>query len=248
MPAVKTQAPPRTTAPDSGGRGTDHKLPTGGGGEGDWGDSPHGGARERLYRARVGLAILLSTSLGLFATIAFGYLWRRQQFAFDPVAHSYVSVWKPISIPSLLWWNTGLLILSSLALEMARRTYFREDLLMDEWLGIARPTLRRALPWEILSLVLASGFVAGQIRAWGDLRAQGVFLGTGPSSQFYYFLTGLHALHLVGGMLVLVWTIIIALLGISFESRRVAVDITTWYWHAITLVWFGLFAMLELCR
>lgn len=249
MPAVKTTAPPRTSAPDSGGRGTDHKLPTGGGGEGEWGDaSPRRGPRERLYQARVGLAIMMSTSLGLFATLVIGYLWRRQQVIFDPVVHAYVSVWKPIAVPPLLWWNTLLLVLSSLTLEVARQAYFREDLLMDEWLGISRPALRKALPWEVLSFLLASGFVIGQLYAWAQLRAEGIYLGSGSSSQFYYFLTGLHGLHLLGGMLVLVWAMLAVLVGTSLESRRITLDITAWYWHAITLVWFGIFAALKFCE
>ncbi|MBV9437967.1 MAG: heme-copper oxidase subunit III [Acidobacteria bacterium] len=249
MPAVKAPGPPKISAPDSGGRGTGHKLPTGGGGEGEFSNRPPEGRgpRERLSRARFGLAVLLTTSFGLFATISLGYMWRRGQLIFDRASQSYVSVWHPIAVPNLLWWNTLLLVLSSVTLELARRTYFREELLMDEWLGLSRPTLRRAVPWEMASFVLASGFVAGQLFAWGQLRAQGIYLGSGASSQFYYFLTGLHGIHLLGGMLVLIWTVIAALIGSSLESRRIAVDITTWYWHAITVVWFGVFALLKLC-
>jgi cytochrome c oxidase subunit 3 len=194
------------------------------------------------------LAVLLITSLGLFVTLSLFYLFRRGQLVFDPVTFSYVSVWHPIAIPPLLWWNTSLLILSSIALEFARRAYFREDLMMDEWLGISRPTLVRAVPWEAAGFVLASAFVAGQLYAWGQLRAQGVFLGSGPSSQFYYFLTGLHGIHLLGGMIVLAWTMVAAIIRSSLESRRIAVDITAWYWHAITVVWFGVFALLKLCQ
>jgi cytochrome c oxidase subunit 3 len=249
MPAVKTTPPSKVISPDSGGRGTDHKLPTGGGGDGEWSNRPERrGPRERLYRARIALAVLMVTSLGLFATISFGYLWRKGQFEFDRVTHTYISAWTPISIPSLLWWNTGILILSSLALEVARREYFREEVVMDEWFGIARPTLRRALPWEILSLLLASAFIAGQIYAWKQLQTQGIFLGSGPSSQFYYFLTGLHGLHLLGGMIVLIWAMVAAILGTNLESRQVAVDITAWYWHAITVVWFGIFGILKISQ
>lgn len=247
---VKTTTPPGTSAPDSGGRGTDHKLPTGGGGEGEWGSRPpeRRGPRERLQRARVGLAVLLTTSCVLFATISIGYLWRRGQTVFDRSTHRYVSVWHPISIPPLLWWNTVLLVLSSVTLELARREYFREENVMDEWLGIARPTIRRILPWEILSLLFASGFVAGQLYAWRQLQDQGIFLGSGPSSQFYYFLTGLHGIHLLGGMVVLIWAMIATLVGRKLESRQIMLDITAWYWHAITVVWFGIFALLKLSQ
>ena len=248
MPAVKTTTPPITSSPGSGGHGTDHKLPTGGGGSGDWGEPSGRGPRERLHRARVGLAILLTTSLGLFATLAIAYLWRREQVVFDYVAHGYVSTWKSISIPPLLWWNTVLLVLSSATLEMARRAYFREEVVMDEWLGIARPTIRKAVPWEVLSLLFACSFVVGQLRAWSQLQLEGIYLGSGPSSQFYYFLTGLHGLHLLGGIVVLLWAIVAALIGSSLETRRIAVDITGWYWHAITLVWFGIFALLKICQ
>src|SRR5579864_6842425 len=161
MPAVKTPgSQPRISAPDSGGRGTGHKLPTGGGGDGEWSNRPpeYRGPRERLNRARTGLAVLLTTSLVLFTALSFGYLWRRSHLVFDPLTHTYVSVWHPIAIPALLWWNTALLVLSSITLEFARRAYFREDVLMDEWLGLARPTLRWALPWEAASFLLASGF------------------------------------------------------------------------------------------
>jgi cytochrome c oxidase subunit 3 len=199
-------------------------------------------------RARTGLAVLVTTSLTLFAALSSVYLWKRSHLVFDRITHTYVSVWHPLTIPTLLWWNTGLLVISSITLEFARRAYFSEDVLMDEWLGISRPTLRKAVPWEAASFLLASGFVAGQLYAWGQLQAQGIFLGNGPSSQFYYFLTGLHGIHLLGGMIVLLWTMIAALIGSSLESRRIAVDITAWYWHAITVVWFGVFALLKLCQ
>jgi cytochrome c oxidase subunit 3 len=248
MPAVKTTVPPKISAPDSGGRGPVHRLPTGGGGDGDWKNQPPGrrGPRERLHRARVALAVLLITSLCLFATISVAYVVWGHAIIFNRTSHSYVSLWHPISLPPLLWWNTLALVLSSITLELARREYFREETAMDEWLGIARPTLRRALPWEVLSFVLASGFIAGQLYAWNQLRSQGIYLDSGPSSQLYYFLTGLHGLHLLGGMIVLAFAIAAAIAGQTLEQRRITVDITTWYWHAITIVWFGIFALLKL--
>jgi cytochrome c oxidase subunit 3 len=190
--------------------------------------------------------LLLLTSFGLFATLSVGYLSRRGATVFDRVTRSYVAVWHPISLPPLLWWNTLLLLLSSLTIELVRREYFREDVAMDEWLGIARPTLRRALPLEVLSLLLAGAFIAGQLYAWAQLRSQGVFLDSGPSGQFYYFVTGLHGLHLLGGMVVLIFAIAAAIAGRGLEQRRITVDITAWYWHALTVVWFGIFALLKL--
>jgi len=187
----------------------------------------------------------MATSVTLFATLSFGYFWRRGHTVFDRTTFTYVPVWKTISIPNLLWWNTLWLVLSSVALEMARREYFRDEALMEEWLGIRRSALRRSLPWQLLGLLFAAGFVVGQLDAWSKLRAQGIFLGSGPSSQFYYFVTGLHGLHLLGGIAVLLISMVAGFVGQRLESRQITIDITAWYWHAITVVWFGLFALLK---
>lgn len=247
MPAVETKVPSNVTAPDSGGRGPHSRLPTGGGGDGEWRQQPSPDPKGRLKKARVALAVLMTTSVILFATLCVGYLaLRHGETAFDRGTQTYIPVWKHISIPNLLWWNTLLLVLSSLALEMARREYFRDEALMEEWLGLTRSTLRRALPWQILGILFAAAFIAGQLDAWSKLRAQGIFLGSGPSSQFYYFLTGLHGLHLIGGIGVLILCMIAGFAGQRVESRQVTMDITAWYWHAITVVWFGLFTLLKL--
>ena len=245
MPAVETKVPSKVSAPDSGGRGPHSKLPTGGC-DGEWSHQPAPRPGDRLKSARVALAVLMTTSVTLFATLAIGYLClRRGETVFDRVSQTYIPVWKPISIPSLLWWNTLLLVLSSVALELARREYFRDTALLEEWLGLTRSALRRAFPWQVLGILFAGGFIAGQLDAWSKLRAQGVFLGSGPSSQFYYFLTGLHGLHLLGGIGVLILCMIAGFAGQRVESRRVMTDITAWYWHAITVVWFGIFALLK---
>lgn len=250
MPAVKTTFPPGISAPDSGGRGTDHKIPTGGGGDGDWSGRPPGrrGPHERLYRYRMGLAVMLVSSLMLFASVASAFFIRKDASVFNERTQTYSSDWRPISLPPLLWWNTVLLLASSVTLEFARREHFRESAIIDEWLGLDRPTIRRALPWEAISLVLGAGFVAGQFLAWRELYQQGIFFGSTPSSHFYFLLTGLHALHLLGGMVVLLWAILVSLAGRSLESRQITVDVTAWYWHAITVIWIGIFALLRYCQ
>src|ERR1700745_1149017 len=107
MSAVETKIPSKVSAPDSGGRGPHNKLPTGGGGDGEWRYQPTPGPRDRLKKARVALAVMMTTSVALFATLSIGYLGlRRGQVVFDRVSQTYVPVWKPISIPQVLWWNT----------------------------------------------------------------------------------------------------------------------------------------------
>jgi cytochrome c oxidase subunit 3 len=184
----------------------------------------------------------------LFASLASAFFIRKDAWVFNQRTQTYTNDWRPISLPPLLWWNTVLLLASSATLELARREHFRESAIIDEWLGLDRPTIRRALPWEAISLVLAGGFVAGQLLAWRELYEQGIFFGSNASSHFYFLLTGLHALHLLGGMVVLLWAILVSLAGRSLESRQITIDVTAWYWHAITVVWLGIFALLRYCQ
>jgi cytochrome c oxidase subunit 3 len=248
MPAVKTtSAPPSITSPSTGGRGPDRKKPTGGNGDGDFRNDPERqrGPRERLKLWRLCLAGLLGSSTMLFAVVTAMFFVRKHTFFFDPRTGTYTSDFRPIVLPDILWANTLLLVLSSLALEIARRRYVSEDLAMDEWLGISRPLLRRAVPWMYVGFLLSAAFIAGQIFVWRDLYAQGAFQGDYATSHFYLILSGLHAIHLLVGMVALLWGIVAAWMGRNLESRRIGADISAWYWHAITVIWIGVFALLR---
>jgi cytochrome c oxidase subunit 3 len=113
-------------------------------------------------------------------------------------------------------------------------------------LGLGRPALRRALPWIGATLVLGTLFVIGQVIAWKQLTAQGFAFDqwSTPASYFFYIVTGLHVGHLVLGVLGLVLCLT-ALGGFKrVESRQIAVDITSWYWHTLGAAWILLFAVL----
>ena len=80
------------------------------------------------------------------------------------------------------------------------------------------------------------------------LKDAGFYLATNPSSSFVYLFTGVHAVHLAGGIIALLATAISALLNRPVEARRISVDVTAWYWHFLTLLWIYVFALLELAR
>jgi cytochrome c oxidase subunit 3 len=159
-----------------------------------------------------------------------------------------VGDWYPILLPPILFLNTAVLILSSLTMEVARRHIFREIDVLEEWLGLGRPALRRAQPWLAATLVLGLLFLAGQALAWRQLTQQGFAFDrwSTPASYFFYLITGLHAAHLLLGIIALV--LCVAALGWfkRVESRQIAVDATAWYWHTMGLAWVVLFAVLML--
>jgi cytochrome c oxidase subunit 3 len=133
-------------------------------------------------------------------------------------------------------------------MEWARQSIFREIDVLEEWLGMGQPALRRTLPWVGATLLFGALFLTGQAIAWKQLTAQGFAFDqrSTPASYFFYVITGLHAAHLVVGIAAL----ILCLVALGFlrrvEYRQVAVDATAWYWHAMGLAWLFLLGVLAL--
>jgi len=232
---------------DSGhGRRPPTDKRTGGGGDNDnWNDRPQGrrGPRERLGRARLGLFFALAGDLMFFVAIVSAFFVAQNSGHFD--AHNdYINQWAPTVIPPILWLNTAILILSSVAIEVARRNMFRETDVMDEWLGLGKPITRRAIPWVAATMVLGLAFLAGQWTAWRQLAVQHVFFRSNPSSHFFFLITYTHAVHLFLGIAALTITLIGLYRSRVIENRQILVDCTAWYWHAMGLFWIFLFVLL----
>jgi cytochrome c oxidase subunit III len=250
MPATFTRTPTETERKDPGfgGKPPVDRRPTGGNGDGEnWENRRPGrrGPREILSRYRMALFSILAADLMLFIALAVTFFARQQGGHFD-ASNAWVFDWHPLAIPPVLWINTAVLLLSSLTMEVARRHFFRETDVMEEWLGLGRPTVRRAAPWLAATGVLGGLFLAGQWIAWKQLVAEGVFSGSNPSSYFFYLITGTHAMHLLLGVLALSACMISLMLLRRVELRQVAVDCTAWYWHAMGVFWFFLFGLLVL--
>jgi cytochrome c oxidase subunit 3 len=147
-----------------------------------------------------------------------------------------MEAWIPVGEPTLLWINTGMLIVTSLCLELARRAVDQRQL------GSVRNLLTAAC-------VLTLAFVAGQIYAW-QLVAPEVMTRSNAAYTFFVLLTAVHALHLVGGLFVLTRAAARASKGIDLDNPlahsaiRQTIRLCATYWHFLLLVWAGLFAML----
>ncbi|ADW68554.1 cytochrome c oxidase subunit 3 [Granulicella tundricola] len=231
-----------------GGRRPPTDKRTGGGGDPDnWNDRRRGrrSPRERLDRYRLGLFFALSAVFMFFVAIVSVFFVSQGSGHFDANAR-FINEWLPTAIPPLLWLNTLVLVLSSITVEVARRHMFREMDVMDEWLGLGKPTSRRAMPWLVATVVLGCVFLVGQVVAWRQLGAEHVFYNSNPSSHSFFLITGIHGFHLVVGVLAL----FAALLGLGLskvvENRQIMVDCAAWYWHSMGILWLGLFALLAL--
>jgi len=252
MPAIITPSKPdqdrkrRVEDHDNGpGRRPPTDKRTGGGGDNDnWSDRPgRHGPHERLHRYRMGIFFFLASDLMFFVAIVSTFFVNQSTGHIDVYNH-YVNDWIPTTIPPILWLNTAVLMLSSVAVEFARRHMFRENDVMDEWLGLGKPITRRALPWLTGTIVLGLLFLTGQFVAWKQLELQGVFFASSQSSHFFYLITGVHAFHLFLGIGGLIAAFVGLYASQKLETRQIIVDCAAWYWHAMGLLWLFLFSLL----
>ncbi len=229
---------------------------TGGGGGGrDGGDGmpdsipdsiPNYG--ERLRRARMGLAVAMTPVFMLFLSFTAVYLVRRGFLSVNVDDAAYIRSWVPVRLPwMLLLANTAVLIASSITIEMARREITRAAALapVQSIPGISLGEERHC-PWLGLTTVLGLLFLAGQLFVWSKLSAGGFHLAGGTSSSFVYILTAMHGLHLAGGVLALLFAHGAAVLHRPIETRRIVVDITSWYWHCMTGLWIYILVLFSL--
>ena len=170
--------------------------------------------------AKIGLLSFIAVVTSLFALFLSAYMMRMR-----------LGDWRPVDEPNLLWLNTAVLVLASVAFQLTR--------------GAAK----RGQPLTVkIGLLVGGGctilFLLGQLMAWQQLNASGFFLTGNPANSFFYLLTALHGLHLLGGMWVWGRTTLRILSGADAESVRLSVELCTVYWHYLLLVWIGLFALL----
>ena len=250
MPATFTHSPAETERrePGIGGKPPVDRRPTGGGGGGGDDDRQHErrGPRELLHKVRFFLFSGLAGDMMFFAILVALFFARQAGTHMDPRTHEQIGDWRPVLLPPILYINTALLLLSSLTMEIGRRNIFREIDVLEEWLGLGHPALQRTLPWVIGTLGLGSLFLAGQWEAWRQLTAEGFAFDhwSTPASYFFYVITGLHAAHLVFGVLALIVCLAVMRSLKRIELRQIAVDVTAWYWHAMGVAWIVLFAVL----
>jgi cytochrome c oxidase subunit 3 len=183
----------------------------------------------------------------MFFVVLVALFYARQAgLRMDPRSHELIGDWRPVLLPPILYLNTAVLLLSSLTMERARQHIFREIDVLEEWLGLGQPALRRTLPWLAATLLLGALFLAGQGLAWSQLTAQGFAFDrwSTPASYFFYVITGLHAAHLLVGVAALLLCLVALGWFKRVEYRQIAVDATAWYWHAMSLAWLLLLAVL----
>lgn len=141
------------------------------------------------------------------------------------------SNWIHTTVPRLLYFNTIVLVASSLTFELSKSSLRRES-------------AAQFVRWLYLTVALGIVFLAGQLVAWKELASQGIYITTNPSSSFLYLLTAAHGLHLLGGILALLYLVFRRRKIFNNPQKRIAVDITAIYWHFMDGLWIYLLVLL----
>jgi cytochrome c oxidase subunit 3 len=181
----------------------------------------HGGSFASGSPQGTGLKLFLAVISSMFFLFIVSYNLRME-----------VGDWKPLTDPQVMWVNTVLLVLGSIALQWARGAAAKGDL----------ASVRKGL---MVGGVLTLAFLAGQLVGWQQILASGFYATVNPSYAFFYLLTGLHGAHLLGGLWVLgrttgkVW-------GANEVAEKVALSVRlcSLYWHYLLLVWLVMFSLL----
>lgn len=140
--------------------------------------------------------------------------------------------WQPLSEPAQLWFNTGLLVISSILFQWSRNIANSES-------------QRNLMTAFIAGGVFAILFIAGQLITWDNLQSAGYYMTSNPANSFYYLMTGVHALHLLGGLWVWSKSSIRLVSGSEPRDLKLSIELCTLYWHFLLIVWLIMFAILS---
>ena len=170
--------------------------------------------------AKTALWVFLAVVTSLFALFISAYAMRM-----------HFGDWISLPKPQLLWWNTGLLLVTSVAMEWAVASARRGDA------GGVRSGL-------VAVGVLSFAFLAGQLVVWQQLSNAGYFLASNPANAFFYLLTAVHGVHLLGGLVAWGRTAAKVRRGVEVAKLRLSVELCAIYWHFLLVVWLVLFVLL----
>ena len=176
-------------------------------------------------RYRVGIWVAIASIVMLFTGLASAYI----------VRSASAEDWVPVQMPKVLWLSTAAIFISSVTIEISRRSLKRKG---DAQYGL----------WLMITTVLGVVFVGSQFLAWRQLARQGVFMASNPHSSFFYLFTGAHGIHVLGGLGALAYLLLRTRRKgktVEGELKRIgAVDAATTYWHFLDGLWICLFLLL----
>ena len=180
----------------------------------------HGGALFSLPSVTLGLRVFLAVATVLFSLLVVVYA--------DRMA---LGDWRPLPEPWLLWPNTAMLVLSSIALQWAR-------------VSARRGRIDGVRVGLLVGGVFTFIFLAGQLWTWRELVALGYYAASNPANAFFYLITSIHGVHLLGGLVAWARTSDKVRRGLQADQVSLSIELCAVYWHFLLFVWLVMFGLL----
>jgi len=180
----------------------------------------HGGNEVGRSAGRAGLYLFLAVITSMFLLFSVSHQMRA----------TYPD-WTAVAEPGILWFNTGILALASIVLQLASNAVRRKHN------RIARKQLLAGVALTVL-------FIAGQLIAWKQMLDAGYYAAANPANAFFYMFTAIHAVHLIGGLWFLTGAVIWSFRSPPDDRLPMRVGLCATYWHYLLLVWLLLFYLL----
>jgi cytochrome c oxidase subunit III len=220
------------SAPKKESRAGGGPRPPGPNGKGPRGNGWHGdqdGKRRKLSPAayRITMMVVVAAVVMMFAALSSAY-----------IILSAGEQRVRVGMPRMFFLSTGLIVLSSFSFESAKRS-------------LKHGGMTSYVRWLALTLVIGLLFLAAQLMGWRELAAQGIYFASHPHSSFFYFLTGVHGVHLLGGILALLFLVARAQRNgeqLASERTTTLTDVFSLYWHAMDGLWIWVFLLLLVWR
>ena len=178
--------------------------------------------------ARVGLWVFLAVITSLFGLFLSAYYMRLTGHHGSGPATD----WAALSEPPVLWLNTLLLIAASIAMQASKK-------------AVRDGSVERSFSSLLVGGLLTLAFLGGQFYAWGQVRNTEFFTPANPALAFFYLLTAVHGVHLLGGLYVWGRTLVrMRRKDVAASDVQLSVELCSVYWHFLLFVWLGVFAVM----
>ena len=174
------------------------------------------------------LKFFLAVVTVIFFLFTITFLQRTQSFDFQALSGE---PWLPFSNAELLWQNTGYLVLASISIVLAK-IFAEQQRIYFIIFSLAATTLFTLL------------FISGQWQVWQQLNQAGFNISANPANSYYFLLTGVHGVHIVGGVLVLLRCIWDFGTGLPCQVLATRLKSCALYWHYLFFLWLFLFFLL----
>ena len=180
--------------------------------------------RQKIHPHKFAMWVAIASLVMMFAGLTSAFIVKSNQPG-----------WKDVTVPDVFWVSTGVILLSSIAVQMALRSFKQRELSKYRIL-IA------------VTFLLGIAFVFLQWKGFTGLWEQGIRLKGSGAGQFLYVIFGLHAVHVIGGVLALLVMFIKAFFGKTKVYGGTGIEVMATYWHFVDVLWIYLFVFFILIK